>query len=152
MAIIVNLDMMLAKRKMTSLELANRVVVSPVLTYSADDGLIGDFHLVHYGARATGGAGLVMTEMTAVSGDGRITPRCPGIHTDAQVTAWRRLTDFVHANSAAKIGIQLGHARHQRSPAAGMIDNDDLPEAAIRPGECHAPRRRSDDLRPAPRR
>ena len=115
---------MFAPFRLRGLELANRVVVSPVLTYSAEDGLIGDFHLVHYGARATGGAGLVMTEMTAVSGDGRITPRCPGIHTDAQVTAWRRLTDFVHANSAAKIGIQLGHAGPRGATEADAMRPD----------------------------
>ncbi|CAN7462948.1 bifunctional salicylyl-CoA 5-hydroxylase/oxidoreductase [Phenylobacterium sp. LjRoot225] len=93
------------------LELANRIVVSPVLTYAcAQDATPTDFHLVHYGARALGGAGLIITEMTAVAPDGRITPACPGLYNDAQVVAWRRLADFVHANSAAKLCVQLGHA------------------------------------------
>ncbi len=115
---------MFAPFRLRGLELANRVVVSPVLTYSAEDGLIGDFHLVHYGARAAGGAGLVMTEMTAVSADGRITSRCPGIYTEAQIAAWRRLTDFVHANSAAKIGIQLGHAGPRGATEADVMRPD----------------------------
>lgn len=102
---------MFAPFRLAGITLANRVVVSPVLTYAADaDGVPGDFHLVHYGARALGGAGLVMTEMCAVSADGRITPRCPGLYDARHVAAWRRVTDFVHANSGAKIGIQLGHA------------------------------------------
>jgi anthraniloyl-CoA monooxygenase len=93
------------------LRLANRVVVSPILTYQAGgDGLVGDFHLVHYGARAQGGAGLVLTEMAAVTADGRYTAKCPGLWTDDQATAWRRITDFVHAGSDAKIGVQIGHA------------------------------------------
>ena len=97
--------------RIAGMTLPNRVVVSPMLTYSAgDDGVPGDFHLAHYGARALGGAGLVMTEMCAVARDARITPACTGIHDEAQVAAWRRITDFVHANSAARIGIQIGHA------------------------------------------
>jgi anthraniloyl-CoA monooxygenase len=78
--------------------------------YSATDGVVGDFHLVHYGSRATGGAGLVMTEMTDVSADGRITPGCAGLYTDAQEAAWRRIVDYVHAHTEAKIGVQLAHA------------------------------------------
>jgi anthraniloyl-CoA monooxygenase len=93
------------------LTLANRIVVSPILTYQADeDGVVGDFHLVHYGARAQGGAGLVLTEMAATTADGRYTAKCPGLWTDAQAAAWRRITDFVHAQSDAKIGVQIGHA------------------------------------------
>lgn len=93
------------------LTVANRVVVSPVLTYQADDkGRVGAFHLVHYGARAQGGAGLVVAEMTAVTPEGRITPACPGLWDDDQIAGWRTITDFVHAESRAKIGIQLGHA------------------------------------------
>lgn len=91
--------------------LANRIVVSPILTYKAGaDARPNDFHLAHYGARAMGGAGLVMTEMVAVSSNGRITPACVGIFDTDQVSEWRRITDFIHANSAAKVGIQLGHA------------------------------------------
>jgi anthraniloyl-CoA monooxygenase len=93
------------------LTVANRVVVSPVLTYQADNkGRVGAFHLVHYGARAQGGAGLVVAEMTAVTPEGRITPACPGLWEDDQIAGWRAITDFVHAQSRAKIGIQLGHA------------------------------------------
>ena len=92
------------------LTLANRVVVSPMAQYSCIDGLPADFHLVHLGARALGGAGLVIAEMSCVSPDARITPGCPGLWNDAQREGWRRIVDFVHANSGAKIGIQLGHA------------------------------------------
>jgi anthraniloyl-CoA monooxygenase len=96
--------------RLRSVTLANRVVVSPMAMYACSDGLPGDFHLTHLGARALGGAGLVMTEMTAVSPDARITPWCAGLWSDAHATAWRRIVDFVHQQSPAKIGIQLGHA------------------------------------------
>ncbi len=92
------------------LRLANRVVVSPMCMYSAEDGLPGDFHLVHYGSRAQGGAALMFTEMTVVSADARITPGCAGIYTDAQLAAWKRIVDFVHANGETKFCLQLGHA------------------------------------------
>lgn len=97
------------------LELVNRVVVSPMCQYSATDGTPDDWHLVHLGSRATGGAGLVMTEMTNVSADGRISPGCTGIYTDEHTAAWRRIVDFVHTHSAAKIGLQLGHAGRKGS-------------------------------------
>lgn len=90
--------------------LKNRVVVSPMAQYSAQDGLVGDYHLVHLGSRAMGGAGLVFAEMTCVSADARITPGCPGLYEPAHTDAWRRIVDFVHANSSAKIAMQLGHA------------------------------------------
>jgi anthraniloyl-CoA monooxygenase len=90
--------------------LPNRIVVSPMAVYSATDGLPNDFHLVHLGARAMGGAGLVFGEMTCVSPDARITPGCLGLWNQTQADGWRRIIDFVHANSAAKFGIQLGHA------------------------------------------
>jgi len=93
-----------------SVTLKNRVVVSPMAQYSAVDGIAGDYHLVHLGARAMGGAGLVFAEMTCVSADARITPGCPGLWTDAQGAAWKRIVDWVHANSDAKMAIQLGHA------------------------------------------
>ncbi len=93
-----------------SVRLKNRIVVSPMAQYSAPDGLVGDYHLVHLGARAMGGAGLVMAEMTCVSPEGRITPSCPGLWTDAQGAAWKRVVDWVHAQSDAKIGLQIGHA------------------------------------------
>jgi anthraniloyl-CoA monooxygenase len=91
--------------------LRNRVVVSPMAQYSADpDGLPTDWHLVHLGARATGGAGLVMTEMTCPAPDARITPWCTGLWNEAQRDAWARIVRFVHAHSDARIGLQLGHA------------------------------------------
>ena len=90
--------------------LANRIVVSPMAMYSATDGLIGDFHMVHLGARAMGGAGLVFAEMTCISPDARITPGCLGLWNDEQAAAWRRVVDFVHGNSHARVGIQIGHA------------------------------------------
>jgi len=90
--------------------LPNRVVVSPMAQYTATDGLPGDWHFVHLGARATGGAGLVMTEMTCVSAEGRITPWCTGLWNHAQRDAWTRIVRFVHEYSTAKIGLQLGHS------------------------------------------
>jgi anthraniloyl-CoA monooxygenase len=93
------------------LRLANRVVVSPILTYECGaDAIVGDFHLVHYGARAQGGAGLVLTEMAAVVPEGRYTAKCPGLWNAEQTSAWTRIVDFVHRTSDAKIGVQLGHA------------------------------------------
>lgn len=93
-----------------SVKLKNRVVVSPMAQYSAVDGVPSDHHLVHLGARAMGGAGLVFAEMTCVSATGRITPGCPGLYTDAQMQAWRRIVRFAHEHSGAKIAMQLGHS------------------------------------------
>jgi anthraniloyl-CoA monooxygenase len=101
--------------RLRELELVNRVVVSPMDMYRAVDGLPGDFHLVHLGGKALGGAGLVLTEMVCVSAAGRITPGCTGIYTDEQAEQWLGVTDFVHAESAAKIGIQLGHSGRKGS-------------------------------------
>lgn len=92
------------------LRIENRAVVSPMCQYSAHDGLINDWHVMHYGARAVGGAGLVYTEMVCVSESARITPGCAGLYTDEQEAAWKRIVDFAHANSSAKIALQLGHA------------------------------------------
>ncbi|MGH3348402.1 MAG: bifunctional salicylyl-CoA 5-hydroxylase/oxidoreductase [Nocardioides sp.] len=94
----------------TGLPLVNRVVVSPMDMYVAEDGLPADFHLVHLGGKALGGAGLVMTEMVCVSPSGRITPSCAGLWDDEQQASWRRVTDFVHTNTPARIGLQLGHS------------------------------------------
>jgi anthraniloyl-CoA monooxygenase len=96
--------------RLREMEIANRAVVSPMCMYSAKEGVPTDFHLVHYGSRAIGGAGLIFTEMTCVSRDARITPGCAGLWNDEQEASWRRIVDFVHANSAAKICLQLGHA------------------------------------------
>ncbi|MBR7831329.1 FAD-dependent monooxygenase, partial [Actinospica sp. MGRD01-02] len=98
-----------------ALELKNRVIVSPMDMYSALDGVPGDFHLVHLGSKAMGGAGLVMTEMVCVSAEGRITPGCGGLWTDGQRDAWARIVEFVHAQSTARIGLQLGHSGRKGS-------------------------------------
>ncbi|MFJ9520844.1 bifunctional salicylyl-CoA 5-hydroxylase/oxidoreductase [Kitasatospora sp. NPDC101801] len=97
------------------LRLANRVVVSPMDMYSSVNGVPGDFHLVHLGSKALGGAGLVMSEMVCVSPEGRITPGCPGLWTDEQCDAWRRVTDFVHDRTTGRIGLQLGHSGRKGS-------------------------------------
>ncbi|GGS66669.1 bifunctional salicylyl-CoA 5-hydroxylase/oxidoreductase [Streptomyces cinerochromogenes] len=102
--------------RLRGLTLRNRVVVSPMDMYSATDGVPGDFHLVHLGARALGGAGLVMTEMVCVSEQGRITPGCAGLYTGRQAEAWRRVADFVHRQApGTAIGVQLGHSGRKGS-------------------------------------
>lgn len=101
--------------KLRGMQLENRVVVSPMCQYSATDGVPNEWHLVHLGSRALGGAGLVLTEMTNVSPEGRITHGCAGLWSDAQALAWKRIVDFVHARSAAKIGVQLAHAGRKAS-------------------------------------
>ncbi|MEV8457943.1 bifunctional salicylyl-CoA 5-hydroxylase/oxidoreductase [Streptomyces griseosporeus] len=102
--------------RLRGLTLRNRVVVSPMDMYSAVDGVPGDFHLVHLGARALGGAGLVMTEMVCVSAEGRITPGCTGLYTGRQGEAWKRVVGFVHAQSpGTAIGVQLGHSGRKGS-------------------------------------
>ncbi|WP_038218262.1 bifunctional salicylyl-CoA 5-hydroxylase/oxidoreductase [Xenophilus azovorans] len=90
--------------------LKNRIVVSPMAQYSAVDGVAGDYHLVHLGARAMGGAGLVFAEMTCVSPEGRITPGCPGLYRPDHTVAFKRIADWIHANTDARFGIQIGHA------------------------------------------
>ncbi len=95
---------------MRGVTLKNRIVVSPMAQYSAVDGVAGDYHLVHLGARAMGGAGLVFAEMTCVSAEGRITPGCPGLYTPEHTAAFKRIADWIHANTDAKFGIQVGHA------------------------------------------
>ena len=101
--------------RLRDMTLANRVVVSPMCQYSAKDGLPGDWHMVHYGSRAIGGAGLMFTEMTDVSELARISPGCTGMYNDAQEAAWKRIVDFVHANSGTKFCLQLGHAGRKGS-------------------------------------
>ncbi|RYF58187.1 MAG: bifunctional salicylyl-CoA 5-hydroxylase/oxidoreductase [Comamonadaceae bacterium] len=114
---------------MRSVTLPNRIVVSPMAMYSCVDGVPGDFHLVHLGARAMGGAGLVMVEMTCTSPDARITPGCPGLWNDEQASAFKRIVDFVHGASEAKIGIQLGHAGRKGSTQVGWAQADHPLEA-----------------------
>lgn len=104
--------------------LINRVVVSPMCQYSAEGGAPNDWHLMHLGARAVGGAGLVMTEMTDVSAEGRITLGCTGMYSPEHVAGWRRIVDFVHSHSAAKIGIQLGHAGRKGSAEHPWLGSD----------------------------
>jgi anthraniloyl-CoA monooxygenase len=117
--------------RLRGLRLDNRVVVSPMCMYSARDGLVGDFHLVHLGARALGGPGLVMTEMTCVAADARITPGCAGLYRPEHLDAWRRVVDFVHAHSRAKIGLQLGHAGRKGATKLMWEGMDEpLPEGA----------------------
>ncbi len=111
--------------RVRGLELANRVVVSPMATYSARDGTPGDFHLVHYGARAQGGAGLVMTEMTHVEAAGRITPGCTGMYAPEHLAGWARICAFVHRHSGARIGLQLGHAGPKGATRIGWEGMDE---------------------------
>ena len=116
--------------RLRGLTLPNRVVVSPMCQYSAEDGMPNDWHLVHIGSRAIGGAGLVMTEMTDVSPEARITPACAGMYRPEHAAAWKRIVDFVHASSAAKIGMQLAHAGRKGAtclPWAGGYD-EPLPQ------------------------
>ena len=101
--------------KLRGMTLVNRVVVSPMCTYSATNGLPDDFHFQHYTARGLGGAALVMTEMTCISADARITPGCTGIWNEEQTQAWKRIVSFVHANSKAKMAMQIGHAGRKGS-------------------------------------
>ena len=124
---------MFAPYKLREMPLHNRIVVSPMAMYSATNGTPDDFHLVHYGARAQGGAGLVYTEMTCVSADGRITPACPGMYAPQHVAAWRRITDFIHRETRAKICLQLGHSGAKGSTKIGWegmdepLDRDNWP-------------------------
>jgi anthraniloyl-CoA monooxygenase len=111
--------------RMRSLELKNRVVMSPMAMYSCRDGLPDDFYLVHLGARALGGAGLVFTEMTCVAPRARISPGCAGIWNAAQSGSWKRIVDFAHSNSSAKIGLQLGHAGPKGSTQLGWEEADE---------------------------
>lgn len=110
---------MLLPLKVRGTELKNRIVVSPMAQYKATDGVAGDWHLMHLGARAVGGAALVMVEMTSPTPEGRITPGCPGLWNAAQQAAFARIVDFTHRHSNAKIGIQLGHSGPKGSTQLG---------------------------------
>ena len=112
--------------KARSVTLKNRVVVSPMAQYSCVDGLPAEYHLVHLGARAMGGAGMVFAEMTCPTPDARITPGCPGLWSDEQAQGWKRIVDFVHGNSDAKIAMQLGHAGAKGSTRVPW-EGEDLP-------------------------
>ena len=115
---------MFAPYKLREMDLENRVVVSPMAQYKAVDGAPTDWHFVHYAERAKGGAGLIYTEMTCVSADGRITPGCPGLYAPEHEAAWKRLTDFVHAETPAKICCQIGHAGRKGSTNLGWEGMD----------------------------
>jgi anthraniloyl-CoA monooxygenase len=122
---------MLLPLKVRSVELKNRVVVSPMATYSAIDGVVQDFHLVHLGARALGGAALVFVEMTSPCAEGRITPGCTGLYTDAQMLALKRIVDFAHASGySVKMGLQLGHSGPKGSTQVGWEHTDEPLTAA----------------------
>jgi len=110
--------------KLRNLQLANRVVVSPMAQYCASDGIPHDWHLVHYGHLSLGGAGLVYTEMTCVSPEGRITPGCTGLWNETQRQAWQRIVDFVHRSSPAKFCLQLGHSGRKGSTQLGWEKMD----------------------------
>ena len=117
---------MLLPLQARSVALKNRVVVSPMATYSAIDGLVQDFHLVHLGARALGGAALVFVEMTAPCAEGRITPGCPGLWNETQMLAFKRIASFVHTSGVgAKIGLQLGHSGAKGSTQVGWESADE---------------------------
>ncbi|WP_314411834.1 bifunctional salicylyl-CoA 5-hydroxylase/oxidoreductase [Streptomyces sp. DSM 40484] len=120
--------------RLGELELKNRVIVSPMDMYSAVDGVPGDFHLVHLGSKAMGGAGLVMTEMVCVSPEGRITPGCTGLWSDEQRDSWARIVSFVHERSTARIGLQLGHSGRKGSTRIMWEGMDDpLPDGNWEP-------------------
>jgi anthraniloyl-CoA monooxygenase len=115
---------MFAPLKLREMQVENRVTVSPMAMYSAVDGTPNDFHFVHYGERAMGGAGLLFTEMTCVSPEGRISPGCTGMWNADHLAAWKRIVDFVHCNSTAKICLQLGHSGPKGSTKLGWEGND----------------------------
>jgi anthraniloyl-CoA monooxygenase len=115
---------MFAPFRLRDMRLKNRVVVSPMAQYKAVEGCPTDWHLVHYGERAKGGAALVCTEMTCVSPEGRITPGCTGMYTPAHEAAWKRIVDFVHAETDAKICCQLGHSGAKGSTRLGWEEMD----------------------------
>ncbi len=125
--------------KVRGLTLKNRILVSPMAQYSAVDGVVGDYHLTHLGARALGGAALVFAEMTCVSADARITPYCPGLYAPEHTQAWKRIVDFVHQHTDAAIGVQLGHAGAKgstRAMWAGIdqpLDKDNWPLVSASP-------------------
>lgn len=115
---------MFAPFTLRGLRLANRVVVSPMCQYSAVDGTPNDWHLVHYGARALGGAGLLYTEMTCIAPEARITPGCAGLYAPEHALWWTRIVDFAHRHSQAKVCLQLGHAGRKGSTQLMWEDMD----------------------------
>ncbi|MDB5803689.1 MAG: oxidoreductase [Betaproteobacteria bacterium] len=115
---------MFAPFHLRGMHVRNRVVVSPMAQYMAEDGTPTDWHLVHYGARAVGGAGLIFTEMTCPSPQARITPGCTGLYKPEHAAAWKRIVDFVHANTESRVCMQLGHAGRKGSTQVGWEEMD----------------------------
>jgi len=120
---------MFAPFRLRGMDLVNRIVLSPMAQYKAVDGTPTDWHFVHYAERAKGGAGLVFTEMACVSADGRITPGCPGLYAPEHEAAWRRLADFIHAETGAKLCIQIGHAGRKGATCVPWQGGIDVPLA-----------------------
>jgi anthraniloyl-CoA monooxygenase len=138
--------------RLRDLVLPNRVAVSPMCQYVAEDGMVGDWHLVHLGSRALGGAGLVMAEMTDVSRDARISVGCAGLYSGDHARAWRRIVDFIHRETTAKVGIQLGHAgRKGATRRLWEGDNEPLPLDAQWPLVSASPIPYFPDRSPVPR-
>jgi anthraniloyl-CoA monooxygenase len=138
--------------RLRDLVLPNRVAVSPMCQYVAEDGLVGDWHLVHLGSRAMGGAGLVIAEMTDVSREGRISLGCAGLYSADHARAWRRIVDFIHHETTSKLGVQLGHAG--RKGAAARLwegDSEPLPADARWPLVSASPLPYFPDRSPVPR-
>jgi anthraniloyl-CoA monooxygenase len=121
---------MFAPITLRGLTIPNRVVVSPMCMYSAKDGTVNDWHLVHLGSRAVGGAGLVISEMTDVLPEGRISLHCAGMYAPEHVAAWKRVTDFIHGHSASKVAVQLAHAGRKGSLTRSWEGHKNLGEAA----------------------
>ncbi len=142
---------MFAPISIRGVTLKNRVMVSPMATYMAEEGVPNDFHLVHLASRAMGGAAMVMTEMTCVSPDARITPGCPGMWNDAQRDAWKRVVDFVHKQTDARIGLQLGHAGRKGSTRRGWDAIDQPLESGNWPLVSASPLPYIDGLSQVPR-
>ncbi len=115
---------MFAPYRLRDMALVNRVVVSPMAQYKATDGIPSDWHLVHLAERAKGGAGLVYTEMTCVSAQGRITPGCPGLYSPKHEAGWKKIVDFIHAETQAKFCCQIGHSGRKGSTQLGWEDGD----------------------------
>jgi anthraniloyl-CoA monooxygenase len=138
--------------RLRDLVIPNRVVVSPMCQYVADDGTVGDWHVVHLGSRAIGGAGLVMAEMTDVSRDARISVGCAGLYQPAHAAAWKRVVDFIHHETPAKVGIQLGHAgRKGATQKLWEGDNEPLEPDAQWPIVSASPIPYFPDRSPVPR-
>ena len=113
-----------------NLKLENRIVMSGMGQYMAQDGLVNDWHFQHYTSRAIGGLGLIFTEMTAISDSGRITEGCAGIYREEQIAAWKRINDFIHTHTSTKMAIQLGHAGRKSKVSSQLISASALPFTA----------------------